>query len=252
MTKIKSMGKIVAVSAMSAIVSISFNGCGFFKSTGNEALASLGNAAEQSVSNALSSTLSDDKAKNTSNTKAKELQKTKKEVVDNTKREKCESNEIKQGGVVREKGECKDGIREGLWKYYDNSGYIVQKEITYKKGVLDGVSKEYDKDENLIYQRQYKDGKLHGTSISYDKKELKDYFTKITRDFVNDNDEPRIERLYVGNNIVIFTQRHTEDNVEITRSYYLFDTIGKELKKTLLPKLNAKYDKAIKNAEKKY
>lgn len=248
MTKIKSIGKIVAVSMMSVLVSISFNGCGFFKSTGNQALASLGSVAEQGVSNALSST--DDKIKDISNAKAKESQK--EVVVDNTKREKCESNEIKtNSGVVRESGECKDGIREGLWKYYDDSGYIVQKEITYKKGVLDGVSKEYDKDENLIYERQYKDGKLHGTSISYDKKELKDYFTKITRDFVYDDDEPRIERYYMGNAIVIFKQRHTEGNVEIERFYDISEQTAKELEKTLLPKLNAKYDKAIKNADKK-
>ena len=247
MTKIKSMVKIVAVSVMSAIVGISFNGCGFFKSTGNQALASLGSVAEQGVSNALSST--DDKIKDISNTKAKETQK--EVVVDNIKREKCESNEIKRGSVVRESGECKDGIKEGLWKYYDDSGYIVQKEVTYKKGVLDGVSKEYDKDENLIYERQYKDGKLHGTSISYDKKELKDYFTKITRDFVYDNDKPRIERFYIGNNIAIFIQRHTEGNVEIERFYNISEQTAKELEKTLLPKLNAKYDKAIKNADKK-
>lgn len=83
------------------------------------------------------------------------------------------------------------------------------------------------------------------------KKELKDLFTKITRDFVYDNDIARIERFYMGNNIAVFMQRHTEGNVEIERLYHISEQTEKELEKTLLPKLNAKYDKAIKNADKK-
>lgn len=142
------MGKIVAVSVMSAIVSISFNGCGFFKSTGNQALASLGNAAqkgisslgdtaEKGISNALSSESKSSSGKNDSS--------------------KCSGNEIKTDKSV-EKGECKGGKRNGVWKYYDNYGYI-QKEITFQNGEAI-LEKEYDKNENLKHTTKYNKGKI--------------------------------------------------------------------------------------------
>ena len=148
MTKIKSMAKIVAVSVMSVLVSISFNGCGFFKSTGNQALASLGNAAqkgisslgdtaEKGISNALSSESKSSSGKNDSS--------------------KCSGNEIKTNKSV-EKGECKGGKRNGVWKYYDNYGYI-QKEITFQNGEAI-LEKEYDKNENLKHTTKYNKGKI--------------------------------------------------------------------------------------------
>lgn len=133
------MGKIVAVSVMSAIVSVSFNGCGFFKSTGNQALASLSNVAGQSVSNALSSKSSSGKSQA-------------KSANDENDKGKCSSNEIKTDKSV-EKGECKGGKRNGVWKYYDNYGYI-QKEITFQNGEMT-IEKVYDKDENLSYMAKY-------------------------------------------------------------------------------------------------
>lgn len=136
------MGKIVAVSVMSVLVSISFNGCGFFKSTGNQALASLGNAAEQSVSNALSSKSSSSKSQA-------------KSANDEDNKGKCSGNEIKTDKSV-EKGECKNGKRNGVWKYYDNYGYI-QKEITFQNGEMT-IEKKYDKDENLSYTTRYNKG----------------------------------------------------------------------------------------------
>ena len=136
------MGKIVAVSVMSALVSIYFNGCGFFKSTGNQALASLGNAAGQSVSNALSSKSSSNESKA-------------KSANDENNKGKCSGNEIKTDKSV-EKGECKGGKRNGVWKYYDNYGYI-QKEITFQNGEMT-LEKVYDKDENLSYMTRYNKG----------------------------------------------------------------------------------------------
>lgn len=146
---------------MSAIVSISFNGCGFFKSTGNQALSSLGNAAGQSVSNALSSKSSsnESKAKSANNENDKG---------------KCSSNEIKTDKSV-EKGECKGGKRNGVWKYYDNYGYI-QQEITFQNGEMT-LEKRYSKDETLynitrynkgeiVSQREYTKGKLANFNTS--------------------------------------------------------------------------------------
>lgn len=259
MTKIKSMGKIVAVSVMSVIISISFNGCGFFKSTGNQALASLGSVAEQSVSNALSSTLSDDNS--TKQTKE----------ADSTKREKCNSGEEKnKNGIIIAKGKCKItgkekcmlntdgifhegqcdiGIKQGDWKYYDDSGYIVLREANYKDGLKEGIEKEYDKDENLVRELSYKNGKLNGTTISYNKEDLKNMFTKVTFDFVDG--KKVIGRGYIDSSIAYFVQTKTENGVEITQNYNILGVFSKDLDKTLLPKLQAKYEKSLNDAIKK-
>ena len=58
----------------------------------------------------------------------------------------CSGNEIKTNTSI-EKGECEDGKRKGVWKYYDKDGYI-QKEITWQNGEI-VLQKEYDKDERL-------------------------------------------------------------------------------------------------------
>ena len=267
MTKIKSIGKIVAVSVMSVLVSISFNGCGFFKSTGNQALASLGSVAEQGVSNALSSTLGDDNS--TKQTKE----------ADNTKREKCKSGEIKNNsGVVIAKGECKItgkeecmlntggifhkgqcdvGVKQGAWKYYDDSGYIVLQESSYKDGLKDGIEREYNKDEKLVKEFYYKSGKLHGNSIIYDKNIIQktfgaydeSVFTKSVGDFVNG--KMMVGSIYIGNGIAAFEQTKTENSVDITQNYNIIDIFSKELDKTLLPKLKAKYEKTLNDAIKK-
>lgn len=108
MTKIvmQKMVKIVAVSMMSAIVSISFNGCGFFGSSTGEIQAESCNGEG---------------------------------VV--TIREQIEEN----GKYVNTmtKGECKNGLKEGLWKYYDanNSSRFIQ-EVTFASGIRNGVTKK--------------------------------------------------------------------------------------------------------------
>lgn len=105
MTKIKSMGKIVAVSVMSAIVSVSFNGCGFFgSSTGKEAESCEGEGVV-------------------------------------TIRELVEQNTRYVNTMA--KGECKNGLKEGLWKYYnanDNSELI--QEVTFASGIRNGITRK--------------------------------------------------------------------------------------------------------------
>ena len=114
MTKLlmQKIGKIVAVSVMSAVVSVAFNGCGFFKSAGNQALSSLSDTAQKGISS-----LGDTAEKGISNTLSSKSSSSKDDIG------KCSGNEIKTDKSV-EKGECKDGKRNGVWKYYDNYGYI--------------------------------------------------------------------------------------------------------------------------------
>lgn len=70
---------------------------------------------------------------------------------------KCSSNEIKTDTGI-EKGVCKDGKRNGVWKYYDKSGYELQQERTYKNGKLDGAVK-WLKGDKFIEIARYADGK---------------------------------------------------------------------------------------------
>lgn len=162
MTKIvmQKMAKIVAVSVMSAIVSVSFNGCGFLESVGNQTLSSLSNTAQKGISS-----LGDTAEKGISNALSTES----KSSSGKNDSSKCSGNEIKTDKSV-EKGECKGGKRNGVWKYYDNYGYI-QQETTFQNGETI-LEKVYDKDEKLkhttryndkgevIYKREYENGKL--------------------------------------------------------------------------------------------
>ena len=228
------MGKIVAVSVGIVLMGAIFSGCGFMESvfggdsTSTQSSSTTSSTAKKKDSNIFSSFFGTDDN-------------------DNVNREKCSGDEIKENYRLA-KGTCNNGIKEGIWKYYDNSGYIVEKEVSYKKGVLDGITKIYDKDENLIKEISYKDGKLNGTYTSYDKKDLGDnsFYTKMATDYVDD--KVMVVRKYIGNSIAYFEQTKIENGIEITSTYDFINEISKNLEKTLLPKLKAKYEKSLNEA----
>ena len=129
------IGKIVAVVSGIVLMGAVFSGCGFLESMFD------GSTSAKSTST---------KAKTASNEANSEG--------------KCSGNEIKTDTGI-EKGKCKGGKREGVWKHYDKSGYEVQQERTYKNGKLDGAVKKIVRnvDENtdkLIEIAKYADGKL--------------------------------------------------------------------------------------------
>ncbi len=71
---------------------------------------------------------------------------------------------------VCETGQCKDGVRDGLWISYYNNGLKTDAkrlEITYKNGVLDGEFKKYDTDGNLTTKSVYNNNKLVDNSYQY-------------------------------------------------------------------------------------
>lgn len=115
------MVKIVAVSMMSVLVSISFNGCGFFSS-------STGKIEAESCSGEGVVTI----------------------------REQVEKN----GKYVNTmaKGECKNGVKEGLWKYYsaNDSSELIQ-EVTFANGIRNGITK---KDAKMVYDTYISRGEV--------------------------------------------------------------------------------------------
>lgn len=249
----KKMGKIVAVSAGIVLMGAIFSGCGFMESmfggdsTSAQSSSSASSGSKNSDSGVVSSFLGGLFGGSEQ---------------DNKNREKCsgsgevelqQTREVFNGRRIvyekyKEKGTCKNGIKEGVWKIYDSTGYIVLQESTYKKGILDGITKIYDEDENLIKELPYKDGKLNGTATNYNKKDL-GILTKATIDFVDD--KAMILRSYIGNNIASFTHTKIENGVEITSGYNILREASKSLDKTLLPKLKAKYEQPLKEAMKK-
>ncbi|MGX2982987.1 toxin-antitoxin system YwqK family antitoxin [Helicobacter sp. 23-1045] len=247
------IGKIVAVASGIVLMGAVFSGCGFFDSM----------MGGDSTSAQSSSTTSSESKKSDSGVVSSFLGGlfggSEKESV---KREKCSGSgevELQQTRKVfngrrivyekyKEKGTCKSGVKEGVWKSYDSTGYIVLQESTYKKGILDGVTKIYDEDENLIKELPYKNGKLNGTATAY-KAEGLESFTKVTIDYVDD--KAVITRAYKDNNIALFLQTKIENGIEITRTYNTLTDILKELNKTLSPKLKAKYEQPLKEAMKK-
>ena len=118
---------------------------------------------------------------------------TKAETTDNVI--ECSGNEIKTDTSI-EKGECEDGKRKGVWKYYDKDGYI-QKEITWQNGEI-VLQKEYDKNENLKLTTAYNKGKV------------------VSKRKYNEYDG------YVYSSI---THYYTEDNVSVEREYSIASLI---------------------------
>ena len=122
------MAKSVAVVSGIVLMGAVFSGCGFLESMFG------GNTSAKSTST---------KAKTASNEANSEG--------------KCSGNAIKTN-IGIEKGVCKGGKREGVWKYYDKSGYELQQERTYKNGKLDGAVK-WLKGDKFIEIAKYADGK---------------------------------------------------------------------------------------------
>lgn len=112
MTKIvmQKMAKIVAVSVMSAIVSVSFNGCWFFGS-------STGEIRAESCSGEGMVTMRGNLHYGYDNNKSV---------------------------ATRDTGECKNGLKEGLWKYYAvNDSSMILQEVNFVGGIRNGTTKSY-------------------------------------------------------------------------------------------------------------
>ncbi|MGX3097612.1 hypothetical protein [Helicobacter sp. 23-1046] len=120
----------------------------------------------------------------------------------------CSGNEIKTDTSI-EKGECEDGKRKGVWKYYDKDGYI-QKEITWQNGEI-VLQKEYDKDENLKLTTAYNKGEV------VSKRKYSGY-----------NEYNEYNGDYESNEYGSITHYYTEDNVSIEREYSIGSLISKE------------------------
>ena len=126
------MGKIAAVSMMSAIVSISFNGCGFFSS-------SIGEIRAESC-----------RGEGTVTARGQLI------IDENNPHKKTDT---------REMGECKGGVREGLWKYYNaNDSSIILQEVNFVGGIRNGVTK---KDAKMQYDHSSRKSVINYETIEY-------------------------------------------------------------------------------------
>ncbi|MGQ0827044.1 MAG: toxin-antitoxin system YwqK family antitoxin [Bacteroidota bacterium] len=68
---------------------------------------------------------------------------------------------------LKEKGTFKMGLKDGEWISWYENGKI--NEITnWKKGVKNGVSKTFDKDDQLTCESCYRNNELHGTLVNYE------------------------------------------------------------------------------------
>ncbi len=65
-----------------------------------------------------------------------------------------------------EKSSSKKGIKDGVVKQY-RAGNILKNEITYKDGKRHGLAKTYYKDGKLRQQIDYVNGQKHGDAITY-------------------------------------------------------------------------------------
>lgn len=69
---------------------------------------------------------------------------------------------------LTEKGNCVEGLKEGIWAEYYPDGETVRRQVTYLAGKLTGEVREYDKNGNLAAVKIYKDGAENGFQRFYD------------------------------------------------------------------------------------
>ncbi len=134
----------MAVSAMSAIISISFNGCGFFSSS-TDSTSNTGKTQAESCNGEGAVTIKDTKY------------------------------------TIIAKGECKGGLKEGLWKYYNTQNSKLIQEVNFVGGIRNGITKtisngaiEYYSNGKIIGEKDFQ------TFISYDE-DIKTHSTTIKR-----------------------------------------------------------------------
>lgn len=109
------MGKIAAVSMMSVLVSVSFNGC--FSTNTSIGGIKVESCEGEGVVTARGFT----------------------------------KNRYDETIYTRDTGECKNGLKEGIWKYYDanDSSKLIQ-EVTFANGIRNGVTKKDAKREYYV------------------------------------------------------------------------------------------------------
>ena len=71
-----------------------------------------------------------------------------------------------ENGQLEEKGNFKDGKRDGLYELYFENGQLEYK-VNYKDDKLDGLLEKYFENGQLQERRNYKDGKRDGLYESY-------------------------------------------------------------------------------------
>lgn len=69
-------------------------------------------------------------------------------------------------GNITVKGSLKNGVKEGLWQYFDAAGRVVMEEH-YKEGKLDGTFRSYYTNGLLLGHGHYADNKRHGKFIIF-------------------------------------------------------------------------------------
>lgn len=70
--------------------------------------------------------------------------------------------------ALREKGEYREGLEEGVFQYYDSDGKTLRREASYKAGKLDGIDKEYYSSGKLRSETWYVMGVKDGVDRNYD------------------------------------------------------------------------------------
>ena len=71
-----------------------------------------------------------------------------------------------QGKLVSE-GSYYKSKQDGVWKYYFPGGEISNRELNYKRGKLNGISKEFGRRGNIKSEISYKNNKKHGAMKVY-------------------------------------------------------------------------------------
>lgn len=71
---------------------------------------------------------------------------------------------------LAEKGSFKLGLKDGIWKSWNEQGELQVVE-TWKKGFKHGIFKQYDSVGKMIVKGHYQNHKQHGTWIDYVKKD---------------------------------------------------------------------------------
>ena len=139
------------------------------------------------------------------------------------------------GFYLEQKGNYKKGELDGVWKWYDKTGFIIRLE-TWDNGLEDGEFIEYDSYKNLILKGFYKNGLRVGEWFYHvnDHKELGDYLNG--------------ER----DGIWVYNYSDKQKMFEGVYSFGQKEGIHKEWYSSGILKSNGKYEGGVKNGKWRY
>jgi len=131
-----------------------------------------------------------------------------------------------KNGNIKTSGNRKEFELDGIWKFYSEEGKL-ESEITYEHNIKQGLSREYDEEENLIVLKRFKNDSLNGEYVSF----FPEGKMKDLTSYVKNKKEGRGFEYAATDGRVIVLKEYKDDFLIYSENINKYNTQGKETEK---------------------